>query len=158
MRVKIVIILGLLFSVSFGNPTKKTEYINELFDLMNFNETIIEGAKKAMVSDAINKYSVVPDSIQTIIDLSIESLSELLKNDVELKNDLLEIYTKYFDEEELKDFITFLKSKAGKKMMLHQVDILMETNKISEEWFQGIQSKLFEMLNDKMKHQNKMKK
>jgi len=123
---------------------------------MNFNATIIDGAKKAMVSDAINKYSVVPDSIQRIIDLSIESLSELLKNDVVLKNKFLEMYANYFDESELKDYITFLKSKAGKKMMLHQVDILMETNKISEEWFRGIRSELLEMLNNKMENQKKL--
>ncbi len=158
MRVKFIIFLSVLISFAFGNSAKKKEYINELLELMNFNEMIIDGAKKAMVSDALKNYSVVPDSIKTIIDISTESLSELLKNDVILKNKFIEMYDKYYDESELKEYINFLKSKAGKKMMRHQVDILMETHKISQEWFQGIQSRLIEMLNYKMENLNKYKK
>jgi len=135
-----------IFCSAFSTQSNKSKLTLELLNLMHFKETMIDGAKQVITSQIMKDHPAPSDSLNELIDVATQSLIQLVNEDTILQPKILDLYDSFFNESELIEFVAFLRKPVGQKMIKHQIDILMKTNSISQEWFQNVQPKMTELL------------
>ena len=120
-----LIVLFILAIVISANSQTKQEQIRELFKVMK-QDSLMEEMGKNMVQTIMMQQQMVKKARPEMIGRSTERLDKLMDANqmVEktmnimkkfVKNDMVDIYDKHFNEAEIKDYIQFYKSPAGQK-------------------------------------------
>jgi uncharacterized protein len=152
----LVVMLSLVFVPSAQTATK-SESLKEIVELMHIKETLAENAKQALVAQLGQAQNFLPKSIMGMVDSVAGILIQATKEDTVFQKKMMSIYNEYFTDQELKDFIIFLKSPTGQKLVQHQFEILMKANEIAQEWLKKIQPKMTELIMKKLFENNKIK-
>ena len=113
----IPIIISCISFSAFGQGKK--ESIKQLFSLMQ-QDSLINSSFAAMSSSIVSSMNLNLDSTSNeryakILAKSMEASKQVAKK--LLNEDMVDIYDKYFTQQEIDDFITFYKSPSGKKMI-----------------------------------------
>jgi len=107
----------------------KQESIKELFHLMQ-QDSLMDKSFRAMIPAMFKQMqSQLKDSAalaraKELMTYTIESTKGIAKN--MLNEDMVLLYDKYFNENEINDFIAFYKSPSGQKLIQVQPDIQKE--------------------------------
>jgi hypothetical protein len=102
-----------------ANAQGKKESIKQLFSLMQ-QDSLINSSFAAMTTSIVSSMNLNLDSAanqryEKILAKSMEASKQIAKK--LLNEDMVEIYDKYFTQQEIDDFIAFYKSPSGKKMI-----------------------------------------
>ncbi len=116
-----------------GYSQTKQESIKELFHLMQ-TDSLMDKTFKTMIPTMFKQMqSQVKDSValvraKELMTYTMESTKGIVKN--LLDEDMVLIYDKYFNENEIKDFIAFYNTSSGQKLIKAQPDIQKEMMQI----------------------------
>jgi hypothetical protein len=105
-------------SISAVGQAKK-ESIKQLFSLMQ-QDSLINSSFAAMTSSIVSSMNLNLDSAANvryakILAKSMEASKQIARK--LLNEDMVDIYDKYFSQQEIDDFIAFYRSPSGKKMI-----------------------------------------
>jgi hypothetical protein len=64
----------------------------------------------------------------------LKGLDSEIKKEGGLKDKLVEVYGKYFDDEEMSDLLRFYDSKSGKKMLEKTPELIKESMALGQAW------------------------
>lgn len=116
-----LIIVLFVFTCSQAHAQTKKESIKTLFVIMQ-QDSLISKSFKVMTSSII---SSMTSQMQSDTSLAAK-MSKMMEKSMEfskkfamklLNEDMVDIYDKYFTQQEIDDFIVFYKSKSGQKMI-----------------------------------------
>lgn len=125
---KILLVVILFFVTNFYSQNKQ-EKIKELIALSGvFNMS--EEVKNQFMLEFKKRYSHVPEREWKQISTKIDAN--------ELINQNIEIYGKYFSENEIDDLLKFYKTDLGKKLMKNSIGISDEIRDNSVKWVEKI--------------------
>jgi len=127
MKRTFLIILLFISTFSLAHSQSKKESIKVLFGLMQ-QDSLISKSFNVMSSAFVSSMTSQMHSdtahsakMSKIMETSMETSKKMA---IKLINeDLVDIYDKYFTEQEIHDFIVFYKSKSGQKMISAIPDI-----------------------------------
>ena len=142
MKKIILLVLAIPLFAVYTSAQSKKESIKVLFGLMQ-QDTIVKKTFEAMTSSAISGMAgdMNDSSYQKIMAKSMETGRNIAMKLV--NEDLVDIYDKYFTQEEINDFIRFYKSKSGQKMVtkipdIHKEIMTVMTAKYTQEFLKGM--------------------
>ena len=146
----VVLILG-IFSAN-GEAQTKQEKIQELLHLTS-QDSLMEKTFNGMLSSMLaNIESKVQDSTQRArFNRMTQRLTTVMGEIKEriIKEDMVEIYDKYFTVNEIQDFIDFYKTPSGQKMLMKMPDIQKDImQSVFQKYMPLIQEKLREQAGD----------
>ena len=146
----VVLILG-IFSAS-GEAQTKREKIQELLHLTS-QDSLMEKTFNGMLSSMLaNIESKVQDSTQRArFNKMTQRLTTVMGEIKEriIKEDMVEIYDKYFTVNEIQDFIDFYKTPSGQKMLMKMPDIQKDImQSVFQKYMPLTQEKLREQAGD----------
>ena len=125
---KILLLIILFFVTNFYSQSKQ-EKIKELIALSGvFNMS--EEVKNQFMLEFKKRYPHVPETEWKQISTKIDAN--------ELINQNIEIYGKYFSENEIDDLLKFYKTDLGKKLMKNSIGISNEIRGNSVKWVEKI--------------------
>ena len=158
---KKVILVSVFCLVAFinGYSQTKKESIKELFNLMQ-TDSLIDKMSAAIVPNMLNMMqgqstdSVARARSAELVISIMPSVKELVKK--LLDENMVDIYDKYFDQNEINDYIRFYKTPAGQKLIQVSPDIqkdLMEvmSQKYMPELQKNLKVKFDELIKDEKK-------
>lgn len=158
---KKVILVSVFCFVAFinGYSQAKKESIKELFNLMQ-TDSLIDKMSASIAPSILNQMSCqLTDSVKSarlaeIIISIMPSVKELIKK--LLDENMVDIYDKYFTQNEINDYISFYKTPAGQKLIQVSPDIqkdLMEvmSQRYMPELQKNLKVKFDELIKDEKK-------
>ena len=124
---KVILPLVLLISFALQSTAQtKKDSIKQLFGLMH-QDSLISKSFEIMTNSVVKSMSTQikdADFQKKYAKIMEKSMGTSQKIAMRLVNeDLVDIYDKYFTQEEINDFIVFYKSKSGQKMINKITDI-----------------------------------
>lgn len=124
----IILFIGIA-GITNGFSQTKQELIKELFKVMQ-QDSLMEKSFSAMIPAMMkqmqgqNKDSAAVARSQEVMKATIPVMRDILKN--MMNEDMVGIYDKYFEENDLKDIIAFYKTPSGQKFLRTQPEIQKE--------------------------------
>jgi hypothetical protein len=161
MIMKKVILVSVFCFVAFinGYSQTKKESIKELFNLMQ-TDSLIDKMSASIAPSMLNQMpGQLTDSVKRArsAELMISimpSVKELIKKI--LDENMVDIYDKYFTQNEINDYISFYKTPSGQKLIQVSPDIqkdLMEV--MSQRYMPELQKNLKVKFDELMKNEKK---
>jgi hypothetical protein len=150
MFIKTLFVIVSCALLSFGETSSKTKLLGDVIELMHVKETMVNDIKEILFARGGKGQQGLPNSVNDIVEGAGETLVQLLKEDTLLQSKLMSAYSQYFSDQDLQEIVKFLKTPTGQKVILHQADILMKTNEISQEWLKTIQPRITELIMKKL--------
>ena len=158
---KKVILVSVFCFVAFinGYSQAKKESIKELFNLMQ-TDSLIDKMSASIAPSILNQMPCqLTDSVKSarlaeIIISIMPSVKELIKK--LLDENMVDIYDKYFTQNEINDYISFYKTPSGQKLIQVSPDIqkdLMEV--MSQRYMPELQNNVKVKFDELMKDEKK---
>jgi hypothetical protein len=147
---------------SIAQSTPKKEAIIQLlavmhqdslmFRMMNQMSASMAASMSANLKTINMSDTAYNSTAKKIIDKNMESIKAILSRMV--KEDMVDIYDKYFTMQEIQDFTTFYKSKSGQQLLNKSPDLSKDlmtimTTKYGPELQQSMMKSAEEMKNDR---------
>ena len=152
---KSYLIAAILISVSlFAQAQPKKESIKVLFELMQ-QDSLINKTFAAITSSLVSNMtgqldSSYRDRMARVMEKSMEASKQVAKRMI--NEDMIDIYDKYFTQEEIDDFISFYKSKSGQKMISRIPDIQKDIMTImSQKYTSSLQQEIMNQFDEIIK-------
>ncbi|MEI6310927.1 MAG: DUF2059 domain-containing protein [Bacteroidota bacterium] len=147
---KIICSLLLLCTLSFASQAQSKEYKKLVKEYMETTNALAQfNANIVTILDMFKgkeTYSEIPDKFWVDFQAEIEKTSETRLIDM-----FVEIYYKYFTEEDLKEIIAFYKTPIGKKLLQNNPAIIKDAMNIGKKWGEEIAEQVIEKINKEIK-------
>ena len=155
MKKIILFVLAISSFTIHSTAQSKKESIKVLFKLMQ-QDSIVKKTFDVMTSSMIASVATeMNDSADQKMQAKIMAKSMEASQKIAMKminEDLVDIYDKYFTQEEINDFIVFFKSKSGQKMVSRSTDIQKDVMQImTAKYTPDIQAEVLKEINKIMK-------
>jgi uncharacterized protein len=141
MKFIYTLVVMCVFTLSaFTQISAKDEKIKEMLDLTGSGKLGAQIAQN-VISSFREKYTYVDHNFWD------ELVKEIKPGD--LINSVIQVYAKYYTEEEIDQIIAFYNSPTGKKMIESTPLILQESMTTGKNWSQQVSEKIIEQLKEK---------
>ncbi|WP_047490793.1 DUF2059 domain-containing protein [Terriglobus sp. TAA 43] len=150
---KIVCVAALVLCmcrVSFADDASKRAKIDEMFTLMNMEQTLSRladqqtGQMKQIMPQLLAGQTIGPDD-QKQIDAFMDQLTAMVRDAIQwnkLKPQYLDLYAATYDETTIDGMLAFYRTDAGRAMVAKQPELVSKSQAIAQAQLTAVQPKM----------------